>query len=75
MYGNDDLLICTGSDGTTTALLPSTGSRVWKHTPEPLTEYEAFSTSGVAFGFNPTVGNYIIHAVSEGFSRVDPSYW
>lgn len=76
MYGDDALLICTGADGSTVALDPAAaGQKVWSHEPVSITNTQVFSSSGVAFGFNPTIGNYIIHAVSEGFKTLDPSYW
>ena len=65
MYGQDELLICTGADGTTTAVSPSAeGKQVWAHTPSPKMLTSTRSTSGVSFGSNPTIGNYIVHAVT-----------
>lgn len=80
MYGMDSLLVCTGADGSTTALKPDAddtvgGTAVWSHSPGPITGTQTYSSSGVVFGTNPTIGNYIIHAVSEGFPALDPSFW
>ena len=68
IYGQDYILICSGADGTTVGISPngdSTGGKtVWKHTPKATTMTNTRSTSGVAFGSNPTIGNYVVHAVS-----------
>jgi hypothetical protein len=65
MYGNDELLICTGADGSTVAVKPKGGQRAWTHTPSAMSAAQnTRSTSGVAFAFNPTIGNFIIHAVT-----------
>lgn len=68
IYGQDTLLVCSGADGTTVGITPhgdSTGGKAaWKHTPKASTLANVYSTSGVAFGYNPTIGNYIVHAVS-----------
>jgi len=74
IYNEDKLLICTTNNGNVFALQPSDGGAVWTHEPMSVTNEPVFSSSGVAFGSNPSIGNYILHAVSEGFARFDPSY-
>lgn len=65
IYGQDALLICTGADGSTTAVSPTdAGKQLWAHTPAPKMLSTTRSTSGVAFGSNPTTGDYIVHAVT-----------
>lgn len=78
----DSLLICTGVDGSTTAVMPDAdgsvgGTVVWNHVPTTISisGTPTFSTSGITFGSNPTIGSYIIHAVSEGLPGTDPSFW
>jgi hypothetical protein len=75
VYGDDTLLICTGADGGTVALAPAAGKKVRTRDQSSVTNTQVFSSSGVAFGSNPKIDNYIIHAVSEGFKTLDPSYW
>jgi hypothetical protein len=69
IYGADELLICTSSDGTMVAITPQPdadvgGKEVWKHSPSSKTQLNVRSTSGVAFGYNPTIDNFIVHAVT-----------
>eukprot|EP00546_Thalassionema_frauenfeldii_P007643 CAMPEP_0178919550 /NCGR_PEP_ID=MMETSP0786-20121207/14499_1 /TAXON_ID=186022 /ORGANISM="Thalassionema frauenfeldii, Strain CCMP 1798" /LENGTH=536 /DNA_ID=CAMNT_0020593493 /DNA_START=60 /DNA_END=1667 /DNA_ORIENTATION=+ len=74
MYGDDQLLICSTRNGNVFALRPYDGTEVWKHEPQAKSDNQLFSSSGIALGENPTIGKYIVHAVSEGFARFDPSY-
>lgn len=78
IYGQDTVLICSGSDGSTIGITPNGDSKggktLWKHIPKATTLSNTRSTSGVVFGSNPTIGNYVIHAVSEGNDFADPSY-
>mmetsp|Transcript_7298 Transcript_7298/g.10676 ORF Transcript_7298/g.10676 Transcript_7298/m.10676 type:complete len:543 (+) Transcript_7298:179-1807(+) len=73
MYGDDELVICSTRPGNVFALRPNDGTTAWKHEPASSPDETIFSASGIAFGENPTIGKYMIHAVSEGFARFDPS--
>lgn len=73
--GNTDILICTTASGVSVGLLPSSGTEIWRHTPVTLTSSPLFSSTGIAFGSSATIGDYLLHAVSEGSETTDPSFW
>jgi outer membrane protein assembly factor BamB len=64
VFSNDELLICSGIDGTTVAVTPTDGKKVWVHNPLPTTLTNVRSSSGISFGYTPTIGHYVAHAVS-----------
>jgi hypothetical protein len=74
-YREDVVIICTTASGVSVGLLPDSGVEVWRHTPTSITESPLFSATGVAFGTSSAIGDYMLHAVSEGFEEVDPSFW
>jgi hypothetical protein len=64
VFSNDELLICSGIDGTTVAVTPRDGKKLWVHNPLPATLTNVRSSSGISFGYTPTIGHYVVHAVS-----------
>lgn len=75
VYATDTVLICTTSSGATVGLLPGTGDEIWRHEPTSKTQDVQFSNTGIAFGSNTAIGDFMIHAVSEGGVTTDPSFW
>ena len=64
VFSNDELLICSGMDGATVAITSRDGKKLWVHNPLPTTLTNVRSSSGISFGYTPTIGHYVAHAVS-----------